>query len=84
MRSDLEPRGTAEAVRPSRSRYYRPELDFVRFLAFFLVFASHTLPSTRDPRVVNLLKGFTPAFSAFPPSVHSRLQCIQRCMRFRP
>ena len=65
MRSGLEPSATAEPLTSSKGRYYRPELDLVRFLAFFLVFASHTLPSTRDPRVASLLKGFAPAFSAF-------------------
>ncbi len=48
----------------SVGRYYRPELDVVRFIAFFLVFLVHTLPSTRDPRIAHLLKGFGPAFDA--------------------
>jgi peptidoglycan/LPS O-acetylase OafA/YrhL len=46
------------------SRYYRPELDVLRFLAFLLVFLHHTLPSGNDPRVVHLLKGWLPAFVA--------------------
>jgi peptidoglycan/LPS O-acetylase OafA/YrhL len=50
---------------PSASRYYRPELDVVRFIAFLLVFLHHTLPSTEDPRVAHLLRGFAPAFDAF-------------------
>lgn len=49
----------------SGSRFYRPELDVVRFLAFFLVFLNHTLPSTRDPRVYHILRGFAPVFDAF-------------------
>jgi peptidoglycan/LPS O-acetylase OafA/YrhL len=36
----------------------------VRFIAFFLVFLVHTLPSTRDPRVAYLLGRFGPAFDA--------------------
>jgi len=43
-------------------RYYRPELDVVRFLAFLLVFLLHTLPSTGDARLTAVLKGFAPAF----------------------
>ncbi len=46
------------------SRYYRPELDVVRFLAFLLVFLHHTLPSSVDPRVAHLLKGLLPAYVA--------------------
>jgi peptidoglycan/LPS O-acetylase OafA/YrhL len=52
-----------EASRPG-GRYYRPELDVVRFVAFFLVFLCHTLPSASDPRVAHLLRGFAPAFDA--------------------
>jgi peptidoglycan/LPS O-acetylase OafA/YrhL len=45
-------------------RYYRPELDVVRFLAFLLVFFDHTLPSNNhhDPRVDHLLGGFAHGF----------------------
>jgi peptidoglycan/LPS O-acetylase OafA/YrhL len=49
----------------SASRYYRPELDVARFLAFLLVFIHHTLPSTEDFRVARFLKGFVPAIDAF-------------------
>jgi len=28
----------------TQRRYYRPELDVLRFFAFFLVFLSHTVP----------------------------------------
>jgi peptidoglycan/LPS O-acetylase OafA/YrhL len=49
---------------PSASRYYRPELDVVRFLAFLLVFLHHTLPSGRDPRLIHILKGFTPVYNS--------------------
>ena len=34
------PRGAIDAL----PRYYRPELDILRFFAFFLVFLSHTVP----------------------------------------
>jgi len=30
-------------------RFYRPDLDGLRFLAFLAVFISHTLPTTVDP-----------------------------------
>jgi len=46
------------------SRYYRPELDVVRFVAFLFVFLHHTLPPDKDPRVIHLLKGLIPAYRA--------------------
>ncbi len=49
----------------SVSRYYRQELDVVRFLAFLLVFLYHTLPPGSDPRIIRVLKGFTPALDSF-------------------
>jgi len=55
-----------EAPHASAGRFYRPELDVVRFLAFFLVFLHHTLPSAGDPRAIRLLKGFAPAFASLP------------------
>src|ERR1700733_1217707 len=45
-------------------RYYRPELDIVRFLAFLLVFLDHTVPNSPDPRVASVLRGFAPMFYA--------------------
>jgi peptidoglycan/LPS O-acetylase OafA/YrhL len=45
-------------------RFYRPELDVLRFLAFLLVFLCHTLPRSGDLRVNHLLKGFAPIFYA--------------------
>jgi peptidoglycan/LPS O-acetylase OafA/YrhL len=54
----------AERGKPGSSRYYRPELDVVRFLAFMLVFTYHTLPSSQDPRVVHILKRFAPTYDA--------------------
>jgi peptidoglycan/LPS O-acetylase OafA/YrhL len=44
------------------TRFYRPELDVVRFLAFLLVFIHHVLPPLYDPRITHLLKGFAPTF----------------------
>jgi peptidoglycan/LPS O-acetylase OafA/YrhL len=47
-------------------RYYRPELDVVRFLAFFLVFLAHTRPAFPDPRISAALKGLAPVlYSCF-------------------
>ena len=50
---------------PACGRYYRPELDAARFLAFFLVFLSHSLPRTPTPGVSAALKGLAPLFYAF-------------------
>jgi len=49
-----------QAPRTDTGRYYRPELDVVRFLAFLLVFLHHILRYGEDIRVDNLLKGFAP------------------------
>ena len=43
-------------------RYYRPELDVVRFLAFLLVFLMHTLPQRGEPRAAAILGGVAPLF----------------------
>jgi len=48
-------------------RYYRPELDVLRFLAFLIVFLCHDLPhqGDPDPRLNHLLGGFVPMLYAF-------------------
>jgi peptidoglycan/LPS O-acetylase OafA/YrhL len=46
-----------EAGYKSAGRFYRPELDVVRFLAFFFVFLHHALPDGHDPRVAMLSGG---------------------------
>lgn len=43
-------------------RYYRPELDVVRFLAFSFVFLGHFLPRAPTPHLTGLLKGFAPVY----------------------
>jgi peptidoglycan/LPS O-acetylase OafA/YrhL len=53
-----------ETHKTSAGRFYCPELDVVRFLAFLLVFLDHTLPQGGDPRVLKLLGAFTPIFDA--------------------
>jgi len=53
-----------DATKPLGKRYYRPELDVVRFLAFLLVFIHHTLPSDPEPHTAAVLKGFAPVFYA--------------------
>jgi peptidoglycan/LPS O-acetylase OafA/YrhL len=53
------------ASNPAAGRYYRPELDVVRFVAFLLVFLNHTLPTDDDVRVLKLMGSFAPAFYAF-------------------
>ena len=45
-------------------RYYRPELNLVRFLAFFLVFLSHNLPRSPMPGATGVLGSFAPLFYA--------------------
>jgi len=50
---------------PHLGRYYRPELDVVRFLAFLLVFLHHTLPEGQNPNlniIQHLLGGLAPIF----------------------
>lgn len=41
----------------ARGRFYRPELDVVRFLAFLLVFLRHFLPCSYDPRITTQMHG---------------------------
>jgi peptidoglycan/LPS O-acetylase OafA/YrhL len=50
--------------RPAVSKFYRPELDVVRFAAFLLVFLFHNLPRAPTPRIDGLLRGFAPVFYA--------------------
>jgi peptidoglycan/LPS O-acetylase OafA/YrhL len=47
---------------PINRRYYRPELDVVRFLAFAFVFLYHNLPNDLTPGIAALLRGFAPSF----------------------
>lgn len=49
-----------QTKRQAGERFYRPELDVVRFLAFLLVFIHHVLPSGPDPRSRAALKAFGP------------------------
>src|SRR6185369_15953604 len=53
-----------DVLKRSPRQYYRPELDVVRFLAFFLVFLSHNLPRSSTPRISAALKGFAPIYYA--------------------
>jgi peptidoglycan/LPS O-acetylase OafA/YrhL len=53
-----------ETRRPSKDRFYRPELDVVRFIAFSLVFLFHVLPHVPGPRAASALKSFIPIFYA--------------------
>jgi peptidoglycan/LPS O-acetylase OafA/YrhL len=41
--------GRTADSRPGAGNYYRPELDWLRFLAFSMVFALHALPTTAEP-----------------------------------
>lgn len=59
-----------ESTKAAGLRFYRPELDIVRFLAFLLVFVSHLLPPVGDPRIAHLLKGATPAFNIVEGTFH--------------
>jgi peptidoglycan/LPS O-acetylase OafA/YrhL len=45
-------------------RYYRPELDVVRFLAFAFVFLHHTVPTDPDPRIAHILGSAAPILYA--------------------
>jgi peptidoglycan/LPS O-acetylase OafA/YrhL len=53
-----------QAPKSSSGRYYRPELDVVRFLAFMLIFFHHTLPHYEDPLFDHIFKSFAPLFYA--------------------
>jgi peptidoglycan/LPS O-acetylase OafA/YrhL len=46
-------------------RYYRPELDGVRFVAFLLVYLHHNFPQADDPHFAHLATWFAPALTAF-------------------
>ena len=50
----------------SQGRYYRPELDAVRLVAFVLVFLHHTLPESRNHSLTidRILGSFSPIFYA--------------------
>ena len=47
---------------PPKNKYYRPELDVLRFLAFSLVFLAHSLKGDPQPRITHLLKGFASVY----------------------
>lgn len=49
MKMDSRPRASVD-------RYYRPELDVLRFVAFLLVFFNHSLPDGPDRRIEGLLR----------------------------
>lgn len=46
-------------------RYYRPELDVVRFIAFLMVFITHSWPGSGDPRLAFLPKSLSASLIAF-------------------
>src|SRR3954463_14084740 len=46
------------APAPIRSAFYRPELDALRFFAFFAVFVHHTLPHDPTKYAAQHLPGF--------------------------
>ncbi len=48
-----------QAGSPATKRFYRPELDVLRFVAFLAVFLYHTLPNSEDMRFQRLAGGFT-------------------------
>jgi peptidoglycan/LPS O-acetylase OafA/YrhL len=54
-----------ESSNASTERYYRPELDVVRFIAFMLVFLHHSLPHSGSPRIESFLNKFTPIYYDF-------------------
>lgn len=52
----------------SGSRFYRPELDVLRFFAFLSVFFSHTLPVSQSSRLTGAMGGMAPAVFALSRS----------------
>lgn len=65
LRIEREVFRSMEAHKTLAGRYYRPELDVVRFLAFLFVFLHHTLPSGKDPRVAHLIGGLSSVLDSF-------------------
>ena len=53
------------ASKNTAGRYYRPELDVVRFLVFMFVFLHHTVPTDPDSRIANVLGSAAPILYAF-------------------
>jgi len=56
--ADLSPRALRPAFQAS-NRFYRPELDVVRFVAFFSVFLTHLLPAGPDSNTAALPRELT-------------------------
>jgi peptidoglycan/LPS O-acetylase OafA/YrhL len=53
-----------DAPKAPRARFYRPELDVVRFFAFLFVFLHHTLPTTDQPHVAYIMGRLGPGLNA--------------------
>ena len=49
-----EPEGAAHAA-PAPARFYKPELDGLRLLAFLMVFVHHAMPNEVSPRLAHLI-----------------------------
>jgi peptidoglycan/LPS O-acetylase OafA/YrhL len=53
---DFQVSSHAAASRPLSARFYRPELDILRFVAFLMVYFGHTIPAI--PKLAHLAKVF--------------------------
>ncbi len=51
-----------QARKHSQNKFYRPELDAVRFVAFVFVFLQHDIPSGDRPIVQGILKSYAPLY----------------------
>jgi peptidoglycan/LPS O-acetylase OafA/YrhL len=54
--------GSNPIIPSPTGRYYRPELDVLRFVAFFLVYLQHSIPLEADPRRWLVALGYSAVF----------------------
>lgn len=83
MDSQVRYEQLSTAAPPGRSRFYRPELDALRFIAFLLVYLTHTIPvvpgSSRWVKALSNTCGFgVPVFFALSAYLITELLTIEK------